>query len=81
MAEESKSVGNENVGASAEAHAGTEVTDTSVSAGVGASVEVHAGVENTNQIGDVTISQEAHAEAEVHAEATTEAGWMVETHQ
>jgi hypothetical protein len=46
MSEKSKSVGNENVGASAEAHAGTEVTNTSVSAGVGANVEAHASVEN-----------------------------------
>jgi hypothetical protein len=47
MSEEvNKSVGNENVGASAEAHVGTEVTNTSVSAGVGASVEAHASVEN-----------------------------------
>ena len=39
MSEEvNKSVGNENVGASTEVHAGTEVTDTSVSACVGASV-------------------------------------------
>jgi hypothetical protein len=40
MSEEvNKTIGNENIGASAEAHAGTVVTDTSVSAGVGASVE------------------------------------------
>ena len=75
MAEVNKSVGNENAGASAGASAGTEVTNTSVSAGVEVGAEAHAGVENSNQVGDVTISQEAHADAEVHAEATAEAGW------
>ena len=40
MSEEvNKSVGNDSIGVSAEAHVGTEVTDSSVSAGVGASAE------------------------------------------
>jgi hypothetical protein len=42
MAEVNKSVGNENAGASVGASAGTEVTNTSVSAGVEATAEVHA---------------------------------------
>ena len=51
MSEEvNKSTGDENLGASANASAGTEVTNTSVAAGAEANVEVHAGVENTNQI-------------------------------
>jgi hypothetical protein len=54
---------------------GTEVTNTSVSAGAEANVEAHASIENENQIGDVTISQEAHANVEAHAEAQASAGW------
>ena len=56
------SAGDESLGASAGASAGTEVTDTSVSAGAEANVEVHANAENEEQVGDVTFTQEAHVE-------------------
>ena len=66
------SVGNEDVGASAgaEAHAGAEVTDSSVSAeaGVSAGAEAHAGT----TVGGVDMEAEAHVEAEAHAEASAE---------
>jgi len=65
MSEEvKKSVGNDNLGASAGASVGTEVTDTSVSAGAQAGAEAHAGVENTDTIGDFELKQEAHADVE-----------------
>ena len=80
MAEENIGVteGNEQVGASAEAHAGTEVTDTSVSANAGVSAEAHANVENTTEVVEgVNINSEAHATAEtkkVCKEKTDKAG-------
>jgi len=67
MAEETIGVtaGNEQAGASAEAHATTEVTDTSVSANTGVSAEAHANVENTTEVVEgVNINSEAHATAE-----------------